>query len=318
MPAVVTVAALGAAAGVRAAAKHAFEARVLARLPVGSDGVIPGAQSIDLPSSQAGSPAALLLHGFGDTPQTLTYLAADLHQRGWSVRAPLLPGHGRTIAEWAQTRADDWLACARDEFDALRRTHSAVALVGLSMGAALAALVAADIPAASSNGEGEAEPAEGVACCLALLAPYFALPAWIRLVAAGYPIVAGVMPYLSARGSFSILDPSERARSLAYGATTPRLVHELGKTAHAGWAALPGIRLPTVLVQSHADNRTTPTIAERALTRIGAVEKRLVWIDDGGHVITVDHGHAAVSACVGEWLDEHLPSRARARKVRPA
>lgn len=317
-PAVVTVAALGAAVGARAAAKRAFEARVLARLPVGPDGVIRGAEAIDLPSPLAASPAALLLHGFGDTPQTLTYLAASLHQRGWSVRAPLLPGHGRTIEAWARTSADDWLGGARQEFAALRRTHSVVALVGLSMGAALAALLAAETPPGRASGTGGASADQGSTCCLALLAPYLALPGWVRLAAAGYPLVGALMPYLSAGGGFSILDPAERARSLAYGATTPRLIHELGKIAHAAWTALPAISLPTLLVQSHADNRTTPLVAERAMQRLGATEKRLVWIDDGGHVITVDHGHAAVSTCVGEWLDEHLPSTARARTARPA
>ena len=318
VPAVLTIASLGAAIGVRAVFKRTFEARVRARLPIGPDGVIPGAEAIDLQSPEPGAPAALLLHGFGDTPQTLTYLAANLHQRGWTVRAPLLPGHGRTITAWAETRANDWLACARQELDALRRAHSSVALVGLSMGGALAATLAADLPVARPSGDGDGTSEEGTLCCVARLAPYFALPAWVRVIAAGYPVVGAVVPYLSARGSFSILDPTERARSLAYGATTPRLVHELGKIAHAGWSALPAIGLPTLIVQSHADNRTTPMVAERAMQRIGATEKRLVWINDGGHVITVDHGHAAVSACVGEWLDEHLPSTARARKARPA
>ncbi len=314
----VTVAALGAAVGARAAAKRAFEARLQARLPVGENGVIPGAEAIDLPSGQAGSPAALLLHGFGDTPQTLGYLAASLHQRGWSVRVPLLPGHGRTMRAWAQTRADDWLGCARRELEALRQTHTVVALVGLSMGAALAAVLAAETPVAGSSDDEDTSGGEARACCLALLAPYFAVPGWIRLIAAGHPVVGALMPYFSARGSFSILDPVERARSLAYGAATPRLIHELGKIARAAWTALPKISLPTLLVQSHADNRTTPMVANRAMQRIGAAEKRLVWIDDGAHVITVDLGHTAVSACVGEWLDEHLPSRARARTARPA
>jgi esterase/lipase len=84
------------------------------------------------------------------------------------------------------------------------------------------------------------------------------------------------------------------------------------------WARLPQIVAPTLLVQSRADNRTTPVVAERALARIGSTEKQLVWLDAGAHVITVDHGRDAVAAGVGEWLDTHTPSKARARLVRPA
>ncbi len=311
-------AAIAAAITVRTTAKRAFERRVLARLSVGRDGVIPGAEPIDLRSPQADAPAALLLHGFGDTPQTLTYLAASLHQRGWSVRAPLLPGHGRTIALWARTRAEDWLTCARAEFETLRRAYGSVAVVGLSMGGALAALLAADTAMSPAGSDTERPSPREAMSCLVLLAPYFVLPAWIRGIAALHPILESLMPYYSARGGVSILDPVERDRSLAYGVTTPRLVHELGKVGRLAWARLPRIVAPTLLMQSHADNRTTPVVAERALARIGSTEKQLVWLDAGAHVITVDHGRDAVAARVGEWLDTHTPSKARARLVRPA
>jgi carboxylesterase len=318
------LAALVAWIAIHTIGKRAFERRVSIRLPVGRDGVILGAEPIDLPSSVPGAPAALLLHGFGDTPQTLAYLATSLHEHGWSVRVPLLPGHGRTIDAWARTGAADWLGFARRELDAIRRSHETVALVGLSMGAALATVLAAEIstrerpaPAAAREGDPSAAPT-GAVRGLVLLAPYFVLPRWVRWAAALHPIVRTVMPYVSARGSVSILDPAERARSLAYGATTLRLLHELGRAARRAWSALPQVTVPTLIVQSHADNRTTPAVAEGAVARVAAAEKQLVWIDDGGHVITVDRGRTAVAACVNAWLDAHARSAARPRKVRPA
>jgi len=303
----------------RAMAKQAFERRVSARLGVGSDGIIPGAGPIDLPATGdagPGAPAALLLHGFGDTPQTLAYLAAALHARGWSVNVPLLPGHGRTIREWAVTDGEQWLTYARSELDALRRVHECVALVGLSMGGALAAILAADaavetlLPApapgeSAADGRLPAVSPRAPLSSLVLLAPYLALPSWVRVLTSRHRLVAAVLPYFTAQGGFSILDPVERERSLAYGATTPRLVHELGRIGERAWLALPAIMAPTLLVQSHGDNRTTPAIAEAAVARLTVADKRLTWVDDGAHVITVDHGHAAVAAAVGEWLDAH-------------
>jgi carboxylesterase len=318
------VATLAAIVVARECARRAFERRVSARLPVGPDGVIAGAEPIDLPAREIGARGALLLHGFGDTPQTLAYLARALHARGWSVRVPLLPGHGRTIGEWSRTRADDWLAHARRERDELRRTHDTVAIVGLSMGGALATLVTADAPngatapptAAVTSRESTA--AAGSIVCLVLLAPYFALPRWIGRMAAWHSVIGVVWPYLNARGDPSILDPDERDRSLAYGATTPRLVHELGTVARRAWAALPSVSVPTLLIQSHGDNRTSPAIATAAMARLTVTDKQLVWIDDGGHVITVDRGRDRVAVTVGEWLDAHAPGHTRARKVRPA
>lgn len=279
-----------------------------ARLPLGADGIIVGAGPIGLPpDSAAGTrqPAALLLHGFGDTPQTLAHLAAYLHDRGWTVRVPLLPGHGRTLGEWARTRAADWLDAARAELAALRRQHDAVALVGLSMGGALASVLAAEESARdSASAPRDGHTARIVA--LVLIAPYLAMAWWMRTLAALHRVIAPVMPYAYAGGGPSILDEAEREKNLAYGVTTPRLVNELAHVVRAARAALPQVTIPTLLVQSRFDNRIRPATAEWALGALGSADKRLVWIDRGGHVITVDHGHEEVNSCVERWLATHM------------
>jgi len=293
--------------------------------PRGADGIIVGAGPIDLASGDADAPAALLLHGFGDTPQTVSYLAADLHRRGWTVHAPLLPGHGRTVGVWAGTGGEDWLGAARTALEALRRRHDIVGLVGLSMGGALASVLAAEVGAhgradglGGNGGRGRDGAGEGEVAALVLVAPYFRLPTWMRLLAGSHRVVGAGRRYVGARGSPSILDPVERDRNLAYGVTTPRLVDELGRVARRAWAALPRVAMPTLLVQSHRDNRTTARTATAAFRRLASADKRLVWVDAGAHIITVDYGREHVIAAVGDWLDAHVPSWGRAREVRPA
>jgi len=292
---------------VRARAARRYHRARSASLPVGPEGIIVGAGPIDLPGSPdtPATPAALLLHGFGDTPQTLAHLAAHLHERGWAVRVPLLPGHGRTMQDWARTRAADWLSAAREELATLRRQHDAVALVGLSMGGALASVLAAHEP---SRRPVDAASDRGAAriVALALVAPYLAMAWWIRALARIHVLIAPIVPYAGGGGGPSIRDPDERERNLAYGVTTPALVHELAHVVRAARAALPAIAVPTLLVQSRHDNRIPPAVAEWAFTQLGSADKRLVWIDLGGHVITVDHGREDVAACVGDWLEGHL------------
>ena len=58
---------------------------------LGPDGVVIGGEGFVL--SRGGAPAILLIHGAGDTPQTLRYLASALHTQGFHVAVPLLPGH---------------------------------------------------------------------------------------------------------------------------------------------------------------------------------------------------------------------------------
>jgi esterase/lipase len=108
-----------------------LEWRQRRRRPMGEDGVIAGAAPITL--HRAGAPAVLVLHGGGDTPQVVAQLGRALHDRGFSVRAPLLAGHGRHLSALQAASAANWHDQVVTEFDQLRRDHSAVAVVGLSM-----------------------------------------------------------------------------------------------------------------------------------------------------------------------------------------
>jgi carboxylesterase len=259
------------------------------RLRRGAGGIIVGAEAIEL-TAPPSARAVLLIHGFGDTPQTLTYLASALQERGYAVSCPLLPGHGRTVAEFAASVGDEWLHAASDALHSLRRQHGRVGIVGLSMGGAVASLLA--------SGD-ERLPA------LVLMAPYLEAPPIVRAVGACHRVVALWRPYLGNAGAHSIEDPIERERSLAYRVSTPGLVRELVALSDRARAALPAFSAPTLIVQSRHDNRLSLAVAERALARLGSREKRLELVE-GRHVITVDLDRRRVIVAATAWLDAHL------------
>lgn len=290
--AIVIIAALVSAVtrGRRAAARLRDE--TLRRLPVGRDGIIPGAEAFEL-TRGAEAPAILLLHGGADTPQTLRYLAEYLYSRGYNVRVPLLPGHGRTLQDFSRVAADQWIETARTAYRDLARAHPWVGVGGLSMGGALAARLAAEVSSLPA---------------LVLLAPYVAMPSRI-VVAARLSSLWGVaVPYVSAvdpAAARSIHDREEAARSLGYGVFTPAALRALRATVAHGIDALPNVSCPTLMIQSREDNRVPAAIAERAFDRIGASEKELVWVTGAGHVITVDYGRDRIFQIVGDFFDRH-------------
>lgn len=218
----------------------------------------------------------------------MSYLAEALATRGWYVRAPLLPGHGRTLSEFAQSSSAEWLAAAKREYVALKAAHEHTVVLGLSMGGALATILA---------GESSDLPA------LVLIAPYLAMPGVLRAFAAAAPVIGAAVRYTGGGGVRSISDPTEAARNLAYGATTPRLVNELRRVVDMAWSAAPAVRAPTLYIQSHRDNRIAPAAAQAAFDRLGSQAKRLVWVDQGTHIITVDFGRDLVIANVADWLE---------------
>ena len=262
------------------------ERLVSSRLSPGAHGIIPGAESLSLtaPGARMG---VVLLHGFGDTPQTLGSLARALHAEGLDVEVPLLPGHGRTLREFASSNGSEWLAAARAAHAEMRARHKRVGLVGLSLGGALAAIVAADDPELAA---------------LVLLAPYVDTPPLFRVLVRAAPAIGLVLPYVGGEGAQSILDPEARAQALAYGATTPQLVRELVRSADAARAALARISAPTLYVQSREDNRITEEVARRAFALLGARTKKREMLSGCGHVLTVDFCRERVAMLVREWL----------------
>lgn len=251
-------------------------------------GIRAGAEAIDL--REEGSHGALLLHGFGDTPQTLSALAKKLRSRGYGVSAPLLPGHGRTMVDFRKSGADEWAAAANNAFNDLRWRHRSVSVVGLSMGGALAVALAADV---------QDVPA------LVLIAPYIEMPRSIRLAASTHWAWGRIAGEISAQNPLSIHDAIAREQSLAYGAVTGSRLYELLKVVRRARKAFSRVKAPTLLIQSREDPRCSSRGAEHAIEMLGAQEKKLVWTEGAGHVITVDYGRERVYSEVMSWLDKH-------------
>src|SRR5689334_3891023 len=98
-----------------------LEALTYERRRLGDDGIVVGGGPFVL--ARADAPAVLLLHGAGDTTQSLRYLATALHARGFHVAVPLLPGHGRTVRDFNRVTADALTNAARANYDAVHATH---------------------------------------------------------------------------------------------------------------------------------------------------------------------------------------------------
>ncbi len=272
----------------RRAALRRHSALLDGRVGLGADGVVAGAATIDLPYGDGGDRAALILHGFGDTPQSVAPLAIHLHAAGWTVRAPLLPGHGRTLREFGRSSAADWLECAAEEMMALQATHRRVVLMGQSMGGALATILAAASP----------PPA------LVLLAPYLDMPPRVRRLARLSRVWSLALPYVDSGGEESILDETERGRSLGYGAVNGPVLRQLLNLVERARVVYPRVHSPLLIAQSRRDHRIAQEVTLDGFERFGSAQKRLVWLDEGGHVLAVDRGREQLFDLIEAWLDE--------------
>jgi esterase/lipase len=110
---------------------------------------------------------------------------------------------------------------------------------------------------------------------------------------------------VNSRDPRSIRDPIEREKNLAYGAITGRALFELSKVVKRARKSLRRVNAPTLIIQSREDPRCPPDVAEFALKALGAKEKKLIWTEGAGHIITVDYGREHVFTEVEHWLRAH-------------
>jgi carboxylesterase len=277
----------GAGVAWRAIASRRVEHAYSLRTPRTPEGVVVGADSFTLTGTNGR--ALLLLHGSGDSPQTLRYLGERLNAAGYTVYAPLLPGHGRSPGDFARVSAEGYTTAARAALDVLRARYGWIGVAGLSMGGALATQLAAE--AADVR-------------LLVLLAPYLSATPEVTWALRTAPVWGLVQPYVNARGELSVHDPVARAASHAYGIVAPNALRALIESAARGRAALAQVTVPTLVIHSRADNRIPERVATETMATLRAPTERH-WVSGCGHVITVDYCKDTVAELVLAFLARH-------------
>ena len=261
------------------------ERRFHRRAPLGPDGVILGAEPRTYGARS--DRALLLFHGYNDSPFTLDGIARAVHASGWTVRLPLLPGHGRSLRAFDAWTAAEVIALARDEYAQLRATHRTVVIGGLSMGGGAACWIAAE-----SGADG-----------LVLFAPMLFVPTPMQVGVSTARLWSLFTKYISGGGKRSIHDPEAQAKSISYGCSTRRSLEALEILARGSAMRLGFVHAPTLVIQSEEDNRLPPAQSRHAIARIGSPDRTVIWTKGSGHVLTVDYGWEQVAAKTVEWLN---------------
>ena len=111
-----------------------FSARGLKKL-IG-EGLLNSNKAIFFPrSNEAG---VLLLHGYTSTPYEFYDLSRYLANKGVSVYAPTIAGHGTSPKDLANTSIEEWKKSVEEGYKFLKQKSKKVYVVGSSLGGNLA------------------------------------------------------------------------------------------------------------------------------------------------------------------------------------
>jgi len=80
----------------------------------------------------------MFIHGFMGSPKQFTELINVAYEQGYSVAAPVLPGHGGTVKEFASSTYEQWQNFTDAETERYSEDNEKIYLVGHSMGGLLA------------------------------------------------------------------------------------------------------------------------------------------------------------------------------------
>ncbi len=208
-------------------------------------------------------------HGFTGTPASMRPWAQHLADAGYSVRLPLLPGHGGTWRQTNRTRWPQWYGAIENAYLDLARTCDTVFACGLSMGGTLVTRLAQQHPDGVA-GLVLVNPAYGTQRVDARFAPYIAWAVRSRPAIGGDIKKPGVVEAAA-----------DRTPVVAFAS-----LYKLWKRTVAD---LPKVTAPILLYRSREDHVVDPLSAQLLAQHATNTTIREVVLENSYHVATLDN-----------------------------
>lgn len=229
-----------------------------------------------------GDKGVLLVHGFTGSPAEMRLLGENLHQRGYTVLGPRLPGHGTKVEDMMDIPRQQWYEAVEDGYQMLRGICREVYVVGLSMGGLLTLKLAA-----------EHKP-EKIVC---LSTPLFIAHKNLHLLPL-YRVFRTMVP--KRRRNYDV-DPSYLVH---YEHTPLKPLSRLLELIEEVKGLLHTIHVPTLLIHSRIEHTAKPESSQEIYDRVASRVKKLVWLEHSGHVVTLDKERQRVFEDIAGFLEE--------------
>ncbi|HUN69337.1 MAG TPA: alpha/beta fold hydrolase [Burkholderiales bacterium] len=263
-----------------------------------------------------GGCTVLLLHGLTGSPTELGYLAYSLRYRGGhAVRVPRLVNHGQPLGVLARTKWRELYGSAKEAFlearSVARASRSPLVVGGLSLGAVLSLMLAAEFP----------DDVQGTAC----LSPTLFYDGWnVPWLHRLLPLVnytpLKYFSYFRESEPFGLRDEALRSKvaeqynkmslhdstnaaSLGYSHFPVRLFCEMRPLIARCKRMLPAVTSPVLLVQAANDDMTGPRNSEFIRDRVGSARRELVVLEQSYHIVSADLERSTVADHLQQFCD---------------
>ena len=242
----------------------------------------------------------VLVHGFTGTCYEVRYLGDQLARAGYTVRAPLLPGHGTSLDDLDATTWRDWTAAVECAVDSMNTAR--VAVVGQSLGGLLA------LELASRRRE--------IACVASLAAPLWLDGLSARVAAWTTQGALRGVKRIPKFGGSDVRDKRVKRENPCYPAIPTKALGQLLAFMQHVEDVLPHVTQPVLVVHARQDHTAPVASAATIAAATHAVRTRI--LDESYHLIAVDVERDIVAAEVTQFLRRHANAAATTTKDKTA
>ena len=237
-----------------------------------------------------GKTGVLLIHGFSATAHEMIGLGKFLHGKGFTVYAPLLPGHGTSPEDLATKKWKDWQYTVDQSLTKLKKSVDKVYVLGSSFGGNLAIILAAN------------RRVDGL---ISLGTPlYFRKDRIIRVL---LPFLKKVKTFHSKRykkEDLKRIGENGEYKTAHYHIIPLQAASEVLIAISKSRWVLSKIKCPALVVQSSSDFQLKNSNAIRLCKKLGSKYKKLIFMPNAYHVLMHDKNKLEVFDKILTFLKE--------------
>jgi carboxylesterase len=241
---------------------------------------------------EGGPTGILLLHGYTAATPEMRPLGEYLAGKGMSVVAPLLPGHGTTVADLNTRSWREVAEAAADELYSLQGKCERVFVGGLSMGGLLTLHLGQRCPDIAG---------------LIPMAAALDLQGRLHLL---LPLLKHFRSTLdkSSDVHVSIEDAASASLIWSYKQNPLRFADEVIGLMHHVRDRLHQIHQPILAFQAGRDRTVSSKAGRRLMSETSSTDTTLVTLENSGHCLSIDGERDQLCARTWQWIQDHARS----------
>ncbi|HSM25631.1 MAG TPA: alpha/beta fold hydrolase [Anaerolineaceae bacterium] len=223
----------------------------------------------------------IMIHGFTATTIEVRPLATYLNEvGGYTVYAPLLPGHGTTPSDLNKKTWKDWVEFIESQYIEVKGDYTSIFLAGESMGGVVASYIASKFPEVSGV----------ILYAPALKVENLGLSRFVRFFKNTIP-----------KKSFSN-DNKHKYPWQGYKVHPTNAAFQMYQLQKATKARLKLITQPTIIFHGKLDKTISSDSPRIIFDKIGSNKKEYIKLEKSGHTIILDQEFDFVARKTLEFL----------------